>query len=42
MGSIARRYENFELFVNVAPVRQGMQIEAQYNADLYDDATIKR
>lgn len=40
--SIARRYENFELFVNVAPIRQGMQIEAQYNADLYDDATIRR
>lgn len=40
--SIARRFENFELFVNVAPVTQGMQIEAQYNADLYDDATIKR
>ncbi|MDM0105327.1 amino acid adenylation domain-containing protein [Variovorax sp. J22R24] len=41
-SSIARRYENFELFVNMAPVAKGMQIEAQYNADLYDDATIKR
>ncbi|WP_431275220.1 amino acid adenylation domain-containing protein [Variovorax ureilyticus] len=41
-SSIPRRYENFELFVNIAPVAKGMQIEAQYNADLYDDATVKR
>ncbi|SEA99110.1 non-ribosomal peptide synthetase [Variovorax sp. YR216] len=41
-SSIPRRYENFELFVNISPIAKGMQIEAQYNADLYDDATVKR
>jgi amino acid adenylation domain-containing protein len=41
-SSIPRRFENFELFINIAPVAKGMQIEAQYNADLYDDATVKR
>ena len=41
-STIARRYENFELFLNVVPVAGGMRIEAQYNADLYDDATVRR
>ncbi|RZL94308.1 MAG: amino acid adenylation domain-containing protein [Variovorax sp.] len=41
-STIPRRYENFELFLNVTPVTGGMQIEAQYNADLYDDATVRR
>lgn len=41
-STIARRYENFELFLNVTPVVGGMQMEAQYNADLYDDATVRR
>jgi amino acid adenylation domain-containing protein len=41
-STIARRYENFELFLNVTPVVGGMQIEAQYNADLFDDATVRR
>ncbi|MBU1358861.1 MAG: amino acid adenylation domain-containing protein, partial [Gammaproteobacteria bacterium] len=41
-STIPRRYENFELFLNVTPVTGGMQIEAQYNADLFDDATIRR
>ena len=41
-STIPRRYENFELFLNVMPVPGGMQIEAQYNADLFDGATIRR
>jgi amino acid adenylation domain-containing protein len=41
-STIARRYENFELFLNVTPVAGGMQMEAQYNADLFDDATVRR
>jgi amino acid adenylation domain-containing protein len=41
-STIARRFENFELFLNVTPVVGGMQMEAQYNADLYDDATVRR
>jgi amino acid adenylation domain-containing protein len=41
-STIGRRYENFELFLNVTPVAGGMQMEAQYNTDLYDDATVRR
>ena len=42
LGSIPRDYENFELFLNVTPVASGMRIEAQYNADLFDDQTVRR
>ncbi|WP_076999366.1 non-ribosomal peptide synthetase [Variovorax sp. KK3] len=41
-SSIGRRYENFELFLNIMPVRGGMQMEVQYNADLYDEDTVRR
>lgn len=41
-GTVGRRYENFEFFLNVTPVAGGMQMEAQYNADLFDEATIQR
>ncbi|VWX55473.1 Amino acid adenylation domain-containing protein [Burkholderiales bacterium 8X] len=41
-GTIGRRYENFELFLNIVPAAGGMQMEAQYNADLFDDATVRR
>lgn len=41
-STVGRRYENFELFLNVTPVAGGMQMEAQYNADLYDDASVRR
>ncbi|HMU14312.1 MAG TPA: amino acid adenylation domain-containing protein [Flavobacteriales bacterium] len=38
-----RRFENFELFLNIVGRRDGgMGIEAQYNTDLFDDATIRR
>jgi amino acid adenylation domain-containing protein len=38
-----RRYETFELFVNaVDDGGDGMRLECQYNADLFDDATIAR
>lgn len=40
--SIPRQFENFELFFNVTPATGGMQIEVQYNADLFDDATVRR
>ena len=40
--SIPRAFENFELFVNLTPAAGGMQVEVQYNADLFDDATIRR
>ena len=41
-GSVPRAFENFELFVNIVPVATGMKVELQYNADLFDAATITR
>ncbi|MET3493614.1 amino acid adenylation domain-containing protein [Variovorax boronicumulans] len=40
--TIARQYENFELFLNLRPLDGGLQIEAQYNTDLFDDASVSR
>ncbi len=40
--SIPRHFENFELFFNVTPATGGMQVEVQYNADLFDDVTVRR
>ncbi|WP_077000520.1 non-ribosomal peptide synthetase [Variovorax sp. KK3] len=42
LRSIPRAYENFELFMNLTPVAGGMQCEVQYNADLFDEASIRR
>ena len=42
LGSVPRACENFELFVNIAPVADGMQVEVQYNTDLFDKVTIAR
>jgi amino acid adenylation domain-containing protein len=41
-GSIPRAYENFELFLNLAPHAGGMQWEVQYNVDLFDEETVRR
>ena len=41
-STIPRAFENFELFLNVVPQAGGMQMEAQYNADLFDQSTISR
>ena len=41
-STVARRFENFELFLNVTPVAGGMQVETQYNADLFDEQTVRR
>ncbi len=40
--TIARQYENFELFLNLRPLDGGLQIETQYNTDLFDEATVQR
>jgi non-ribosomal peptide synthetase component F/acyl carrier protein len=40
--TIARRYENFELFVNLRPLDGGLQVEAQYNTDLFDEVSVQR
>ena len=36
-----RHFENFELFVNVTQVDGALQIECQYNTDLFDESTLK-
>ena len=38
----ARRFENFELFVNAAQENGGLRLECQYNTDLFDAATVER
>ena len=40
--TIARRHENFELFINLRPLDGGLQIEAQYNTDLFDETSVLR
>jgi hypothetical protein len=40
--TIARQYENFELFLNLRALDGGLQIEAQYNTDLYDEESVQR
>ncbi|SFP31657.1 non-ribosomal peptide synthetase [Variovorax sp. 770b2] len=40
--TVARRCENFELFLNLRPLDGGLQIEAQYNTDLYDEESVQR
>ncbi len=37
-----RSFDMFELFLNVAPVKDGLRIECQYNRDLFDEATVRR
>jgi amino acid adenylation domain-containing protein len=37
-----RRFENFELFLNVAQADGGLRLECQYNAGLFAAATIRR
>jgi amino acid adenylation domain-containing protein len=40
--TIARQYENSEMFLNLRPLDGGLQIEAQYNTSLFDEATVQR
>ena len=42
LASVARSFENFELFVNAVQVDGGLVFECQYNSDLFDEATITR
>ena len=39
--AIPREFENFELFVNAVQVDGGLRLECQYNADLFDGATVQ-
>ncbi|MDO5101401.1 MAG: amino acid adenylation domain-containing protein [Lautropia sp.] len=38
---VARHFENFELFVNLTPLDQGIRAECQYSTALFDDATVR-
>ncbi|SEO95529.1 amino acid adenylation domain-containing protein [Luteibacter sp. UNC138MFCol5.1] len=41
LEAVPREYENFELFVNAVQVDGGLRLECQYNADLFDGATVQ-
>ncbi|HEV2621910.1 MAG TPA: condensation domain-containing protein, partial [Frateuria sp.] len=41
-SSTPRAFENFELFVNAVQERGGLRLECQYNAGLFDAATVRR
>ncbi|SKB75737.1 non-ribosomal peptide synthetase [Luteibacter sp. 22Crub2.1] len=41
VDAIPREFENFELFVNAVQVQGGVRLECQYNADLFDAATVQ-
>jgi amino acid adenylation domain-containing protein len=40
--TVPRRYENFELFLNLRPAEGGLVVEAQYNTGLFDEASVRR
>ncbi len=37
-----RQFETFDLFANLVPERDGLRLECQYNAHLFDDTDIQR
>ncbi|QDE39369.1 amino acid adenylation domain-containing protein [Luteibacter pinisoli] len=41
VDAIPREYENFELFINAVQVDGALRLECQYNADLFEGATIQ-
>ncbi|NCT68905.1 MAG: amino acid adenylation domain-containing protein [Rhodanobacteraceae bacterium] len=42
LAGVPRRFENFELFINAVQVDGALRLECQYNADLFDAATVAR
>jgi amino acid adenylation domain-containing protein len=42
LQTVPRSSENFELFLNILEVPEGLALECQYNSDLFDEATIRR
>ena len=42
LQSNPRTHETFELFVNAVDTGAGLRVECQYNADLFDAATVRR
>ncbi|MEM8907004.1 MAG: amino acid adenylation domain-containing protein, partial [Bacteroidota bacterium] len=41
-SAIPRKYETFDIFINIKPTRTGLEVEWTYNIDLFDRATIQR
>ncbi|UPG87733.1 amino acid adenylation domain-containing protein [Luteibacter aegosomatis] len=41
VDAVPREYENFELFINAVQTGDGLRLECQYNADLFDGATVQ-
>jgi amino acid adenylation domain-containing protein len=41
VDAIPREYENFELFINAVQVDGALRLECQYNADLFEGATVQ-
>ncbi|KAF1007336.1 MAG: Tyrocidine synthase 3 [Luteibacter sp.] len=39
--AIPREHENFELFVNAVQLGDGLRLECQYNADIFEGATVQ-
>ena len=42
MDSCAKRYVNFELFLNIVESDDGLVMDCDYNTDLFDEATVTR
>ncbi|MDF4003995.1 amino acid adenylation domain-containing protein [Luteibacter sp. PPL552] len=41
VAAVPREYENFELFVNAVQTGDGLRLECQYSAELFDGATVQ-
>ncbi len=42
MDSCAKRYVNFDLFLNIVESEDGLVMDCDYNSDLFDQATVQR
>ena len=42
MDSCAKRYVNFDLFLNIVESEDGLVMDCDYNTDLFDQATVSR
>ena len=42
MDSCAKRYVNFDLFLNIVETEDGLVMDCDYNTDLFDQATVSR
>ncbi len=42
VGSVPRRYENFDIFFNLVESNTGVEVQATFNLDLFDRETVRR